>query len=360
MNLSPEQFGSLRRVLADPSAKASALTNIPANVLENIFAKIEKFVRNSAADLGASKFLFHYINDHSGGRELSPELLNEMIAAGNFIAAIGNDASLIAADAGIPSLVSASDESEKMSSVSALCSGQEILLFAAGKVIAEIGIAPVNLGDAADWKRSWRELDHSLDDHFEHCVENEKNLRYWEDRVSRTLLAGPDGTEKIFHHSLFWWCSNFIRDAIDVYGEAQAMGQDKTDITIVTDIGNIVVEVKWLGKNENGTSYSQVRIDEGMIQVADYLSRNSKLMKGYLVLYDGRNEDAHKTQSGHVADNKHPKSNTPLIYFLRSETPSIRAVNLARKQRVAKKAAAKKGSVSKKTAAKKGKKKNPK
>jgi len=107
------------------------------------------------------------------------------------------------------------------------------------------------------------------------------------------------------------------------------MGQDKTDITIVTEVGNIVIEVKWLGQNENKTRYVQVRIHEGMVQVADYLSRNAKLMQGYLVIYDARVDDVHQKESAYPATCRHAKCAEPVIYFLRSETPSELAVRVA-------------------------------
>jgi hypothetical protein len=107
------------------------------------------------------------------------------------------------------------------------------------------------------------------------------------------------------------------------------MGQDKTDITIVTEVGSIVIEVKWLGKNENNTSYVQVRINEGMIQVADYLNRNQRLIQGYLVIYDARCEQEHKDKSSYPGASRHQKCEEPVLYFLRSETPSARAGRLA-------------------------------
>jgi hypothetical protein len=233
---------------------------------------------------------------------------------------------VLATATGAATLPVAATESENGPAVCLLCSAGQIVVFAAGKIVAEIGTTPPG---RADWQRSWTELRESFDDHFQHCLENEKALRFWSDRKKRILLAGPDGTEKLFHHHLFWWCNNFIKDALDVYGETQAMGQDKTDITIVTEVGNIVVEVKWLGRNESNTRYAQIRIQEGMIQVADYLNRNSRLMRGYLVIYDARSAEAHQGESTYPATCRHDKCQEPVIYFLRSETPSELASRLA-------------------------------
>jgi hypothetical protein len=166
------------------------------------------------------------------------------------------------------------------------------------------------------------ELPDCINDHFINCIANEKNLRYWSDRRRRILLVGPDKTEKLFHHSLYWWCVHFIKDALDVYGEAQSMGQDKTDITIVTELGSIVIEVKWLGRNQSNTTYLQVRIEEGLRQVAEYLQRNSRLIKGYLVIYDARDEQTHQCGCSYPPTSRHSQCEEPIIFFLRSETPS--------------------------------------
>jgi hypothetical protein len=329
MELSPEQFASLKRVLSEPAAKAAALVPVPAEQIEAVLGKLETLVRRHAGSLGGSRLLIKYAPGLTGGRVLTDRVVSELIAAQTQIATIGDDGTLLAAASGTISLPAAVTESQDGPCLCLLCSAGQIGVFAAGKVVAEICTAPPPIQGRADWQRSWRELRESFDDHFHHCIESEKALRYWFDRKKRILLAGPDGTEKLFHHNLFWWCNNFIRDALDVYGETRSMGQDKTDITIVTEIGNIVIEVKWLGQNESKTRYTQVRIQEGMIQVADYLNRNGRLMKGYLVIYDGRSDEAHEKECAYPATCRHAKCEEPVVYFLRSETPSELASRMA-------------------------------
>lgn len=70
---------------------------------------------------------------------------------------------------------------------------------------------------------------------------------------------------------------------------------------------------------------SKCEFNEGMIQVADYLTRNQRLIQGYLVLYDARSEQHHKDKSSYTASSRHQKCEEPILYFLRSETPSDRA-----------------------------------
>lgn len=329
MELSPEQFASLKRILSEPAAKVAALVPVAADAVETVLGKLEALVRRHAASFGSQRLLFKYAPGATGGRTLTDRSIVELIKAKTPIVTLGEDATVLAAAAGAATLPLAATESENGPTVCLLCSAGQIGVFAAGKVVAEIGTTPPALSGRADWQRSWTELRESFDDHFRHCLENEKALRFWSDRKKRILLAGPDGTEKLFHHNLFWWCNNFIKDALDVYGETQAMGQDKTDITIVTEVGNIVIEVKWLGRNESNTRYAQVRIQEGMIQVADYLNRNSRLMRGYLVIYDARSVEVHEGESAYPATCRHDKCHEPVIYFLRSETPSELASRLA-------------------------------
>ena len=225
--------------------------------------------------------------------------------------------------------MTAAKESENGPKLTMICAAGQLCVFAAGKPIAEIGATPPPAHGRSDWQRSSGELRSAFDTHHLHCIENESNLRYWKNKENRILLAGSDGTEKLFHHSLFWWCDHFITDALAVYGETQGMGQDKTDITIVTEVGSIVIEVKWLGKNEKGTSYAQVRINEGMIQVADYLNRNQRLIQGYVVIYDARSEQDYKDKSSYPGTSRHQRCEEPVLYFLRSEAPSARAGRLA-------------------------------
>lgn len=329
MNFSPEQFASLRRVLSDPSAKAAALVSLPTELVEGLLIKIEDLIKNHGSSFGNRRLLLRHIPGKSGGRQFDAKLIIELFGAKTEIVAIGDDATFLAAMQGTVTLPSAAAESEGGPCICMVCSAGGVIIFAAGKLVAEIGTVSAPSPSESNWKHSWTELRECLDGHFRECIVNEKLLRFWQDRKKRILLAGPDGTEKLFHHNVFWWCKNFIVDALDVYGEAQSMGQDKTDITVVTEVGNIVIEVKWLGINENNTKFAQVRIDEGLIQVADYLSRNGKLMKGYLVMYDARSEESHTTESSYTANARHVNCEEPVIYFLRSETPSERGVRLA-------------------------------
>jgi hypothetical protein len=321
-------------VLSEPAGKASALLSWPAAQIENVLKKLEAVARRRAVALGNERLMVIYAPGKNVGKDWDDSLIAGFIRKNTKVVTVGDDGTVIRAVSGQISVVTAAKASESGPTLTMLCAAGQLCVFAAGKPIAEIGASPPPVQGRSDWQRSSWELKGALDTHFLHCIENQKGLRYWANKDKRTLLAGPDGTEKLFHHSLFWWLSNFITDALDVYGETQGMGQDKTDITIVTEAGSIVTEVKWLGKNENGTSYAEVRINEGMIQVADYLTRNQRLIQGYLVLYDARCEQDYKEKSSYPASCRHQKCEEPILYFLRSETPSDRGARLAAEMQV--------------------------
>lgn len=343
MQLSPDQFASLKRVLSDPAAKVAVALGCSSATIEAVLQKMEYVARKFATTLGNARLLFIYSMGKKSGKKLDSAAVASFLRKNNSIVTVGDDGTWLSANSGTVSIVTATEKSERESTLCVICAAGQLCLFVGGKAIAEIGAAPPPHHGRSDWMRSCTELRQCFDDHFREYVESEKGLRYWSDRKKRVLLAGPDGTEKLFHHSLFWWCRSFISDAIDVFGETQALGQDKTDITIITEVGSIVVEVKWLGKNERGTAYVEVRIHEGVLQVADYLTRNPRLMLGYLVLYDGRSEADNRNACSYPASDRHDKCEEPVIYFLRSETPSEMATRRAAESRRGGKDAIRKG-----------------
>jgi hypothetical protein len=173
------------------------------------------------------------------------------------------------------------------------------------------------------WARPMVQFDQILRDHIESKVVAERGFRYWADRHNRTLLRGADGTERIFQHQLFWWLENFVSDAIDVKAESRGMGQDPTDMTVVTPWGHHVVEVKWLGRNEASTEFKHPpRIDQGLEQVSLYLDRDPRLIGGHLVVYDARPQAEHQASSKHNEQFRHKKCPHPHLVFLESGTPS--------------------------------------
>jgi hypothetical protein len=224
------------------------------------------------------------------------------------------------------------DITEKESKLGILVSGTYVWLYLNGRLIEEMDVLQQRNGPPvlSRFARPVSELEHLLTDHMEHCIAREQRVQYWQNRTQRTLLSGPNGTEEIFRQSLFVWLNDNVSDKLRVYADTTGVGQDKTDVMIVTINGTHMVEVKWLGKNEKGTSYSEPRIDEGLVQVSIYLNNDEAIIVGYLVIYDGRSIEDHKAKSRWTASLKHKRCTLPRILFLETEPPSQAAVRIVR------------------------------
>jgi hypothetical protein len=178
---------------------------------------------------------------------------------------------------------------------------------------------------ASRFRRPIAEFDSLLNDNLATSFHNERRLRYWHNRKKRILLAKPDKTEVIFQRELKAWLEEHVIDQIRVIAETRGLGQDPTDITVITAAGDVVIEIKWLGVNASGTTYKEPRITEGVRQVAIYLDNDGRLTKGYVVCYDARPHEVHLNESKWEASAMHPLCDDPRILFLESETASEKA-----------------------------------
>jgi hypothetical protein len=159
----------------------------------------------------------------------------------------------------------------------------------------------------------------------EQDVSKEKSFKYWFHKPRRVLLAIPEKTEKIFQRALFCWLDRYVSNKVRVIAETRGFGQDPADVLVITVRGDHLVEIKWLGTNQNGHHYGQERINEGLRQVADYIERDDRIAQAHLVVYDARDGDSHRTQSGFDPACRHAQCSDPKVIFLESEAPSQRA-----------------------------------
>jgi hypothetical protein len=181
------------------------------------------------------------------------------------------------------------------------------------------------------WHRPISELPLILGDHMDNQVIGEKMVDYWADKQNRILLCPrKKPTESIFHRALFRWLREYVADAVRVYADATNLGPDKTDIVVVRVTGDHVIEVKWLGKNEAGTTYGRKRINEGIAQVTLYLNQETDYVCGHLVVYDARPLSVHQKQSKYDNRLRHELCQPPHILFLESEPASKKSVRIAR------------------------------
>lgn len=331
MSLTPDQLNVLQGLI-DTAAQASAVLQVPIERVERFLSKVTEFVRANCETLDTYRYLFLLSESSSKAPLLKPRAVMENVRRGKPVLYVNEELHLIDAQVGEARITDCVAMTEKDSKLGIVVAGSYVWQVLGGKVVGECDVSRRRTGPPVVPKfyRPISQFDLILKDHMAHFVDGQQGVRYWSDRRKRILLAGPDGTEAIFHLSLFWWLRHFVADKLRVYAEPAGLGQDKIDIVVVTISGSQGIEVKWLGENEKGTTYDQSKIDEGLVQIRAYLDNDDELVCGYLVVYDGRSLDDHITRSGHDDSLRHHLCEPPKLLFLKSETPSTIARRTAR------------------------------
>jgi len=138
--------------------------------------------------------------------------------------------------------------------------------------------------------RSYRDYKYVIDEQSAKQLVNKMD-EIWADRKKRILNANRK-TEKILQAFLFKWLYDNIYDARVISEVGKISGIDRTDIEIIDVLtgDNIIIEVKWMGKNAANTGYNITRLKQGIRQVCTYLQREPSALEGCVVCYDGRQE----------------------------------------------------------------------
>lgn len=322
-----EQIQALKSVLAPTAVKMFGPLNKTLLECETFQHNLVQLLhKNCAAAIRKPVVFILDLNPRSPGTgTLNATAITRATAEGRAYVHISWNLDILKTVRGpIPTHATCSEISEAASTYVLLLEGQAAYEFVNGRTVSQFDIQnpQTPLGYRGRHQRSINQFHEILADHYQSCLHMETGLRYWADKARRILLVGPDGTEGIFHHNLCWWLKENVVDYIDIYKEPSAAGQDKTDIVIVTAEGCRVIEVKWMGKNSNGTSYGSPVIDQGLIQLKKYLERDAKFVWGNLVIYDGRSKDKHDNDSSHNSGHRHSACDAPSILFLESDIPS--------------------------------------
>lgn len=322
--LGEDQKAVLKSVIDRAALIASALgTDI--DTVEVLLKAVDDLFAANLDSFQDQDFVLSVRFDKNGGTPITLKTIKSAIGAGTPLIFATSDFGHIKSQAGDSTLMGVFARSKSMGTLEIVWHGFVLRYIVAGQLIDEQQlISPKKKKlPAQEWIRPFSQLSKILNDHLDNAIQYEKEVRYWKDKSNRILLAGADGTEKIFHGSLFWWLNNFVEDKVVVFGQTYGFGQDSTDISIVTaSLGTYLVEVKWLGKNENGTEYKESQINAGLVQVKTYLKKNTDIVEGYLVVYDGRSDKLHKTECRWLKKNCHKRCRDPYIFFLESLTPS--------------------------------------
>lgn len=334
ITLSPEQLSALKSVTTSIPNQVSAILNVSTDCLSEFINGVTKFVLSANTLHRSSYLILLELNPHPSAKQgdlLSEQTIQKNLAVDNQVFFIDTKLNLLQISPGPVKISNSEKLTEENETFGILIQGTYFYYLLCGKCIDEGSF--ISDGDSSPWPSNLyhpiAEFEMLLEEHKKNCVDDEKGFTYWNDKQKRILRASPENTESIFHRNLLNWLRIFVTDYLKIYAEPEGFGQCKTDITVVTHGGCSVIELKWLGKNENNTDYGQDRIEEGIIQIKIYLDKEEYVC-GYLVLYDGRPIDNHKNDSGYNENLLHPKCKHPFILFLESESPSQSARRLQR------------------------------
>jgi hypothetical protein len=322
-SLLPNQTQILSQLCSDPATLAETQLQQPRITIQQFLDNCFAFVSNHHKELAQ-----HYIFEFS-----SLSASNPVLTKSNVLGACTTDKPVLRVDenlrfqgstAGSVRVSDACTRTASTRGLQILVHGTYVYVILCGQIVYEGDVLnpskrpPVGI---AFYRHAW-ELPAAIIDHFETHVHKQKGFKYWHDATNRVLVALPESTERIFQRALFVWLDTHIVDKIRIYAEPRGLGQDATDVTVVTVTGDHIVEIKWLGKNASNTEYKQERINEGLRQVAIYLNNDPRAIRGYALLYDARCREDHEKESAFNPADRHPNCDEPIILFLESETPS--------------------------------------
>lgn len=322
--VSPEQTQALRTVLSPAAPKVAAALGCAEDTVHQFLQGVKVFVEAIASTSPGQTFALSLLLSGATGQNLTPASLQKHLRNGNRVFSLNSSLRLLGVSSD-PILLSAiSDRTVANGSFEILVNGTYCYLILGGRIIDEGEVRTMSSSprSSTQWRRPFADIEELLRDHVENYLASERGTRYWAKKAERILLAQPDGTEYIFQRALFWWLSHYVADSIDVYAEPSGHGQDKTDIVVVTIDGKYVIEVKWLGTNEATTTYTETRIQEGIEQVAIYLTHDARIVWAYLVIYDARPLDKHKSARFYDPTCRHLRCSEPTLIFLESDTPT--------------------------------------
>lgn len=325
--MTSDEIQAIAEVATDPAVVWSTITAIDIGICTEFVKNVDAFVLECLARLPDGAYSLA-VDAAEGSEALSLPLIRRALTTEKPVVRVDSQFRFIAmGDEGLK-MKDVQRRTRVEQTLEVVCQGSYVTWWVAGVVVREgdISRATSHLPTASRLRRPMAEFDELLKDNLDVSFRNERRVRYWEDRKKRILLSSPDKTEVIFQRELKAWLEEHVVDQIRVLAETRGLGQDPTDITVMTAAGDVVIEIKWLGENASGTKYGQPRIAEGIRQVAIYLDNDQKLTKGYVVCYDARERDIHEKESGWEPREMHGLCEPPRILFLESKTASEKAI----------------------------------
>lgn len=321
--LLPDQIRVLSSVLEAIDIEIAAKLGIGREEANSFLQTCDDFILKFSNALASKRYVFTLDPTITGGKALQLSHVLSAADGGQPIITLTKSGKFVAMASGKARLKESEQRTKQTGSLELVVHGSYVYVVLNGSVIDEHDVSnrdkepPVGVV----LYRSIREMSTILKDHVEHQIAKEKAVKYWKDRAKRVLLATPETTEKIFQRALILWLKLFVVDKLRIISETRGFGQDATDITVITSHGDYVVEVKWMGTNEKGTKFDGSQITVGMKQVGIYLNNDERLVRGSVVIYDGRPEGSSASDAPDLTC-LHSNCEQPYVIFLESDPPS--------------------------------------
>jgi hypothetical protein len=337
--LLPDQIAALTQVINDPAVLCANRLGVDVHQVHKTLNCLMMFLSASHARFAQRRFSVSLDPASDGSSPLSPQHILNATASGKPLIWIDDSCRFVRSEQGEINVTAASKRTAD-GRLEVVVLGTYVYFVAGGSVEAEHDFVQPSKGPplGQETLRSIHDFQGLFGDHIEFDVRREKSFKYCADRPTRRLLSTPEKTEKIFQRALLNWLDQHVVDKIRVVSETRGFGQDPADVLVITDRGDHIVEVKWLGRNDAGTSWNRDRIDEGLVQVSEYITNDRMLVCGHLVVYDARSRDEHERNSTWDPEFKHAMCSDPRIVFLDDETASQKAASTVRKKTKKKKA----------------------
>jgi hypothetical protein len=330
-SLLPDQVRVLSEVLQSDEIVIAARLQLTRDEVKTWIDRCESLIKASTGTLLGKHYTLSLDKSAKGSKKCAVSHLLAATSTQPSVVSLDLRGNVVATGPGLPTLSAALARTKQGSSLELLIHGTYIYVVLAGDLIGERDVSDqTKLPPAGiSYYRPTRQMRQLIRDHAGQEIARETGLKFWADKQKRVLVAKPENTEKIFQRSLLTWLRHYVVDKLRIYSETRGFGQDATDITVMTGYGDYVVEVKWMGENENGTTYDGTQILVGIKQIGKYLDNDERLVSGTVVVYDARPaSDAAVDMPNRNC--MHVRCEAPEVVWLESETPSQLAVSEAK------------------------------
>lgn len=319
---SPEFQNAVASVLKKPAFSIVAeIESLSAKKVSGWLENCTAFMKNNFNELGSSPYVIELVDENDKTKTLEPLDIINKCKLGFNVFKIDHMMRLVGFD-NIQALSGSKLSQYSRANRCALLhiiNGVDFIIYANGLTIREMNTNRPTMRDPIikPTSRSGYDYELSLQEHYKNRVRYSQACNHWHDKKKR-ILIGDRKTEDIFQENLLNWYIENLYDS-HVIGKVNKLSKDETDIEIKPiQGGNYLLEIKWLGKNASGTEYPASRIKEGIIQVKNYLKRDTDVLEATIIVYDGRPLDSFNSIKH---DKEEPEQWKIITQFKRTKLP---------------------------------------